>query len=111
MIWSPKSAETKCPHTETGRTALHNAINRGLILLGAGSAALRELAEAQRSSAGSGPALGTRGVFMPSAALVCGRIHRGQVDVLALNEHLCAAGMTGRGKLLGCRAEQFYTLI
>lgn len=37
MIWSPKAAETQCPRNETGRTALHNAINVGLILLGAGS--------------------------------------------------------------------------
>lgn len=42
--------------------------------------------------ADSGPALRTRGVFMQSTALVCGCIHVGQVDVLALNEHLCAVG-------------------
>lgn len=29
---------------------------------------------------------------MQSTALVCGCIHVGQVDVLALNEHLCAVG-------------------
>lgn len=40
---------------------------------------------------------------MPSPALVCGRIHRGQVDVLALNEHLCAAGSDGPGEAPGAQ--------
>lgn len=35
---------------------------------------------------------------MPSAVLVCGCIHVDQVDVLALNEHLCAVGSDGPGQ-------------
>lgn len=38
------------------------------------------------------PALRTRSAFMQSTVLVCGCIHVDQVDVLALNEHLCAVG-------------------
>lgn len=49
------------------------------------------------SLAGSGPVLGTSSVFMQSAALVCGFIHVDQVEVLALNEHLCAVGSDGPG--------------
>lgn len=52
---------------------------------------------------------------MQSAALVCGCIHVDQVDVLALNEHLCAVGSDGTGEG-SCaegrhRGEQLYTLI
>lgn len=53
--------------------------------------------------ADSGPALRTRGVFMQSTALVCGCIHVGQVDVLALNEHLCAVGNDRPGTAPGAQ--------
>lgn len=35
---------------------------------------------------------------MQSAVLVCGCIHVDQVDILALNEHLCAVGSDGPGE-------------
>lgn len=48
---------------------------------------------------------------MQSMVLVCGCIHVDQVDVLALNEHLCAAGSDGPGgRLLEHRGEQLHTL-
>lgn len=49
---------------------------------------------------------------MQSAVLVCAFIHVAQVEVLALNEHLCAAGRAGPGE--GSRStggEQLHTLM
>jgi len=107
MVQPPKSTETRYPCNEMGRTALHHAINVGLIRPGAESRCCEGTWQ-KIGGAGSGPALGTRGVFMQSAVLVCACIHVDQVDVLAVNEHLCAVGSDGPGEGSGSTGESSY---
>lgn len=45
---------------------------------------------------------------MQSAVLVCGCIHVDQVDVLALNEHLCTVSSDGPGEGSGSTGKSSY---